>query len=353
MKRILLFALIIIVLPVMSRAQVFIAQFDAVNESDTLLCGVFGEADYGALQAIVDEYNGIISKQEQSRVRQENREMAPKYTSFEAAAQAAELDRQRKEAIRQLEKALSGEQLEAMKAEINKQFDQMIADLPGAYSDMSEALAEQDAMLGEYDPSEYSDELKYDVKRRIAELAVDGRLYNYNDARDFRHGRAAVGKKTYGEYGTPQWSWGFVDESARVVIPIIYRDVYDFNNREYRQDDVFETLEDTDSQGWTTVRLANDLMGMVDRDGNVKIPFRFSRTKQYQCIRFYETPWGEFAQVFDPDTELYGIIDRQGNYTLAPSHEQPIIWYTDILRFGYRTSDGTLITFDPYGQPVE
>lgn len=203
----------------------------------------------------------------------------------------------------------------------------------------------------------------YAVKRRIAALMVDGKLHNYVDMRDFRHGRAAVAiRERYYSEGQRLWTyrnvWGFVDEQMRPVIPCLYERVFDFNNyKNYRSQGVFEKFYDRDDRPWTTVfpkEYGGVMMGMIDRDGREVIPVKFiCHEAHHMWIEFFKTPWGEFAPVTVLITKgkyLEGIIDRNGNYTLQPSYKH-LVWYDDLQCFG--TTGDNRIYFDPYGNKIE
>lgn len=210
-------------------------------------------------------------------------------------------------------------------------------------------LAEYQEALREAKSGTGTPEDQYAVKRQIAALMVDGRLHNYENIRDFRYGRMAASRKVNG-----QTLWGFIDENMRVVIPFQYRWVFDFNNRKSFKSTVFERLDDRDDRGWTSVCLdKTGNMGMIDRDGNVKIPFKFvAHERHHPWIEFIKTPWGEVAPVtiLSGGKYIEGIIDRNGNYTLKPAYDH-IVWYTDLQCFG--TTGANRIYFDPYGNKIE
>ncbi len=329
-------------------AKMFIVQFDAIEKGDTLLVGFFKQADSARYNAIMSEWNELHNKEFQTKALQKNKTDAAKFAPNAADKKLAEIEKLRDEALKQLDKMsgmLPADQIEKMRQDIMKQFNTMAKDIPQGYANVSTQLEEQKAQLTGYDDSEFSNEKKYALKRRFAALTVDGKLHGYKHVRKFRNGRAAVSRDVPGK----GQRWGFVDESGREVIPCIYYKVYDFYN--VTQSNTFGTShDDADSKGWTTVW--NDGMGMVDKNGNVKIPCKFAPTKIYQRIIFYDTPQGEFAQVCDSKTKKYGIIDRSGNYSMKPTESNPIIWYTDLLCFGYRTETGKLVTFDAYGKTV-
>lgn len=345
-------------------AQVFIGEFTAIEKGDTLLVGVFSRADSVRYNALMAEWNAMAEKEMKSQVAGRNKEDLKKYTPDAANAEVVKLEKQRADALKELDKMtgmLPTEQVAKMKKEINSQFDQMIKDMPGRYADASQQLKEQNSNIVEYDSSEFSNEKKYALKRRFAALAVDGKLHGYTRTRNFRHGRAAVCREEYKpKRGMTLQHWGFIDGSAREIIPCIYYKVCDFYNITHNPG-VFVSQEDDDAQGWTTVwkSASNGLVqGMIDKDGNVKLPCKFAvleEGEQYQRIIFHQTAQGEFAAVCDYETKKYGIIDRQGNYTMQSAEKHTIYWYPDIQCFGYRTDDGKLVTFDAYGktEPTE
>lgn len=328
------------------QAQVFIGKFEAIEKGDTLLVGFFRNEDMEKYNTLMKEWNVMKEKEMQTAGVQRNNEELEKHTPTAANAEIAKMEKQRADALKEIDKVagmLPADQVAKMKKDINDSFDKMIKDTPGRYADISTQMKEQNANLTKYDSSTFSSDKKYALKRRFAALAVDRKLHGYSGFRDYRHGRAAVSRNVQG-IGQ---RWGFVDETGREVLPCIYYLVCDFNNVS-RTVGHGVSYEDADSKGWTTVW--NNGMGMVDRNGNIKIPCKFEPTSQYQRIIFYQTPKGEFAQVRDADTKKYGIIDRQGDYTMQPTETHPIIWYNDLKCFGYRTDDGRLVTFDAYGK---
>lgn len=211
-------------------------------------------------------------------------------------------------------------------------------------------LAKYQEALRQAKSANGSTEEQYTVKREIASLMVDGRLHDYEEVRDFYHGRAAASREV-----NKQTLWGFIDENARVVIPFQYRWVYDFNNRKPFNSSAFEVIKDQDDRGWTSVRYAkNGLMGMIDRDGNVTIPYKFIYDEhRHGAIIFIKTHGGEFAPVcvlLKGGVKKEGIIDRNGNYTLKPIHDH-IVYYDDLQCFG--TTGKNCVYFDPYGNKIE
>ncbi len=335
------------------KAEMFIAEFEAIEKGDTLLMGFFKKSDNDRYNAIMSEWNEMAEKELQTQGLQRNKEMAKEYTPTAANAEMERLEQKRADALKELDKIagmLPGNQVATMRKEINDTYDSMIANTPKAYADITGQMEAQNAVMTQYNSSEFSNEKKYELKRRFAALAVDGKLHGYTRSRDFRHGRAAVCRQRHNpENGMTSQLWGFVDESGREIVPCIYYKVCDFYNVT-RASGFSVSREDADSQGWTTVW--DNGMGMIDLDGNVKIPCKFKPTPDYQRIIFFQTPWGEFAQVCDASVNKYGIIDRNGNYTMQPTETRTITWYYDIECFGYRTDDGQLITFDPYGNRV-
>ncbi len=341
-----------------AQAQMFVGEFDAVEKNDTMLVGFFRQADVERYNALMAEWNAMAEKEMQTKGVQSNNAKLKKYTHSASNAEMAKLEQQRTDALKEVDKIagmLPADQVAAMRKNINDNYDKMIKDTPKMYADMTAQMEGQNAMMTEHDASAFSNDKKYALKRRFAALAVDGKLHGYTRTRNFRHGRAAVCREVYKpENGMKVQHWGFVDESAREVVLCQYFKVCDFNNVTQAVGHGI-SYDDADSKGWTTVWKSTEsgsALGMVDKDGNVKIPCKFAATKTYQRIVFYQTPWGEFAQVCDHATKKCGIIDRQGNYTMQPTETQPIIWYTDIQLFGYRTDDGKLVTFDPYGKRI-
>lgn len=201
-------------------------------------------------------------------------------------------------------------------------------------------------LIMQFAESKGQKEKMYAVKRQIAALMVDGKLHNYEEIRNFRHGRAAVAIREKTKNGS-RLIWGFVDKQMKLVVPLKYTKVYDFNNANFRKHNVYDPMEDEDSKGWTTVIDKEYQMGMIDRDGNVKIPCMFTEDEHHKVkIKFIPTPWGEYAGVYRSQENKEGIIDRNGNYTLPPTYSH-LVWYKDLQCFG--TIGDNRIYFDHKG----
>lgn len=325
-----------------SWAQVKLVRMPVVEKGDTLLVGVFREADAERFNILWEEYNTLMEKQFNTEAKQTTAQMQGEYDNEGLRKKQAELEAKRSETLKALAQLPDSPDKQKMTRETNEAYDKMIAELPKMYGQVQRDLAAQDSKLTTHAPAEYSNEKKYAVKRRLVALAVGGRLYNYTKSRDFRHGRAAVAR---GE------RWGFIDEQGHLVVPCEYSQVFDFNNRKfYKSAGVFERLDDQDDRPWTTAWKPGEGMGMIDADGHVVIPFKF-RSGSYNCIVFFKTSWGEFAPVHDVATGKYGIIGRDGNYSLRPESDNKIVWYTDVKSFG--TTGENRVFFDPYGKKIE
>lgn len=341
-----------------AQAQVNLVRLPVVEKGDTLLCGVFREADAVAFKALLDEYDELMQKQLSTKAKQEGSELLQNDLSDNSSQKKkTEVEDMRAKALKEIAKLPEGLIDKKKQAkEINDMYDRMIAELPGLHESARKDIIEIDKKLTTHDASEYSNEKKYDVKRRMAALAVGGRLLNYVKSRDFRHGRAAVTievrvrSKADGAW-IKEERWGFIDEQGRRVIPCRYSRVFDFNNRKFQSGGVFDKMEDQDDRPWTTAWDTDYHMGMIDADGRTVIPHKFITARRYSCICFYKTKWGELAPVRDAATSKYGIINRNGHYTMQPTQESVIVWYTDVKCFG-TTGEGRTF-FDAYGKKIE
>lgn len=338
------------------QAQIKLVRMPEVEKGDTLLCGIFREADAAQFNVLWKEYDALMEKQLSTQTKQKGKELQQgEYSDESQRKQLAEIEAKRAKAMKSLTQVPDSPDKQKMVKEMNDAFDKMIADLPKEYERANRQIAGQDSKLTAYDPSEYSNEKKYAVKRKLAAMAVGGRLYNYAASRDFRHGRAPVAievrvqSKIDGRWITNK-RWGFIDETGRRVVPCRYNQVFDFNNRKYYKGGVFDNPEDQDDRSWTTAWDTNDCMGMIDADGQTVIPFKF-RMRGYNCIAFFKTEWGELAPVCDFKTNKYGIIDRSGNYTMQPTSSEKIVWYTDVKCFG--TTGDERIFFDAVGKSID
>lgn len=342
----------------------FVYRLPAVEKGDTLLYGIFRIADRERLNALIEsEVQAMVdlpeSEEEQmqlalqlARHQQQagNKGEQPPATDFSASSlqkKKADIEVQRKKALKQLDALPQSADKQKMVKEVNAAFDKMLADLPGVYSEGQETAAGIESKtppVSDKPLPTLTASQKYAVKKKIAAMAMGGKLYNYSKVRNFRYGRAAVAIQVNGEE-----RWGFIDETGRRVVPCKYSNVFDFKNRRYRSGGVFDPQSDMDDRMWTTVWEPGKGMGMVDADGREVIPCRYRSDKfGYIYIEFLKTPWGEYAPVQDRETGKFGIIDRSGNYTLAPSYTEKIIFYTDLKRFT-TTVDGERIYFDQRG----
>lgn len=255
----------------------------------------------------------------------------------------AEIEKQRKDALKQIDAMPSGYvDKAALKKEINKSFDQMLAELPGIYQEANkmqdemkkeqqkqidfggqmvsvETLQNYTAYLEDF-RKKLTPEQKADFKERVRQLAVGKKLWE--DARGFRYGRAAV---------CSEKGWGFIDYSGNEVIPCKYARVFNFKNQDHTLGEFMAGNKDKDSRMWTTVILAVKGVGynagMVDANGREVIPCNFiPHSSGYDQIVFLQTPWGEYARVQERASKKHGIIDRNGNYTLPPTYDYTIMW---------------------------
>ncbi len=229
-----------------------------------------------------------------------------------------------------------------------KHLRRMLSGFEGVGSNYSQAntiLQQQYDRLKKKESADASvREKMYAVKRQIAALMVDGKLHNYAKIRHYRHGRVAVAVWEQGR-NEKRLIWGFADKQMNLVVPLQYTKVYDFSNANFQKHNVYDRMEDEDTRGWTSVLDRNYQMGMIDRDGNVKIPCVFTEDEHHKVkIVFFQTPWGEYAGVYKGGKE--GIIDRHGNFTLEPTYEH-LVWYTDLQCFG--TTGNKRIYFDHKG----
>lgn len=92
-------------------------------------------------------------------------------------------------------------------------------------------------------------------------------------------------------------------------------------------------------------------MGLIDGDGREVIPCRFvTHTSGYDKIVFHITPWGEYAPVQEQKGGKYGIIDRNGNYTLPLSRDRIIRYDYDRECFSsFQSATAGTVYFDHRG----
>ncbi len=294
-----------------AQAQVFTVKVFQIDEQDTELCGAFPEKNRAKLEELTEVYLQLYGQDHDTKAMAEIEEMKKQMgdpSTFPPAQR--------------------------------KQYEQM----EKLYQQMKARTAGKST----------STKLYRELKAEIRRLTVDGKLHNYDEIRDFRHRRAAVAVRRPAKNSnreTVQW-WGFVDERMQLVIPCEYRVVHNFNNSSYYKRFWNDSMEDEDNRGWTTVARNNmSEMGMIDRDGKMKIPFKFTLDEHHvHKLVFIQTPWGEFARVYRSQEKKEGIIDRNGEYTLPPTYEF-IRWFEDKQCFSTEVN-GKQIYFDAWGKTV-
>ena len=147
--------------------------------------------------------------------------------------------------------------------------------------------------------------------------------------------------------------WGFMSMTGRMVVPCLYDDVLDFNNRRYWKDSGFDDQPDQDERSWTIARNGN-LIGMIDNTGKIMVPIAFGLHHDSMEMIFHKTQWGELASARDPSTKKHGLIDRQGRWVLQPKYEEAE-WESSEKRFyGYTDRYDSSRTFVGYDKtPID
>ena len=204
---------------------------------------------------------------------------------------------------------------------------------------------------------------KYKFKHHVASMTIDGKLYNYNDwATPFNRGLLPVYQRD--KENERRRRWGVINDKVQEVVPCRYGWI---SNIPYSREEGWRigwgnkiemVFYYPDPRGWITVGDFYNLhlMGMVDREGKERIPLRFVKAEgRHRIIEFFSADVSE--EDFAPVTVqrngklLDGIIDRSGNFTLAPVHETPIFW--DKKRQCFYTGDGKArIYFDARGKKL-
>ena len=184
----------------------------------------------------------------------------------------------------------------------------------------------------DYDTQEWSESRLMTIKASISKECGGGALWCFSSFREPRHGLVAVARKD----ASGQKKWGFMDMTGTMVVPCLYDDVLDFNNRRYWSSGGFDRRPDMDERPWTVVRKGN-LIGMINKTGKVMVPIAFALYQDSEMMIFHETPKGEFAAARDPKTKLHGIIDRKGNWVIQPKYEE-LAWDSDDNCFYAMTS---------------
>lgn len=330
----------------------FVQNFMEKGKITPSYVGIFHKDKAGALRQLILEQAkawGMVIPGSESEMKAVGKDYVPKYDGVDLSnstqqKKVAEIEKKRKDALKQIDAMPDGYVDKAkLKSEINKNFDQMLAQLPDMYKEAQQNLAkdiqknqEKKVDLGDMQvsvetlqsyvgylddfASRLTPEQKATLKEKVRQLAVGKKLWK--DARGFRYGRAAV----FSDSG-----WGFIDTDGREVIPCKYAQVYNFKNQDHTLGAGINGNHDKDSRMWTTVILAVKGVGynagMVDGDGREVIPAKFiPHSSGYDQIVFQQTPWGEYARVQERASKKHGIIDRNGNYTLPPTYDDIIHW---------------------------
>ena len=187
--------------------------------------------------------------------------------------------------------------------------------------------------IGKLNPSDFSDERMLALKREIRKYVLGRKIWGFDRVRDFRNGFAAVCYATDENAGD---RWGFINRKGRLVVPCIWNEAYDFNNRRHYRMFWNEEIEDEDTLPWTSVR-KGQLVGMIDTTGTVRIPVKFRYTNRAQIV-FKTTGKGEIAAARDAKSGKWGLIDRKGEWVIRPVYHG-LEWSQDDGCFIYCGAD--------------
>lgn len=316
-----------------------------VEAGDTLLVGVVQAENYSKVYALLVRYNKMLDNRSLDEMKQNSKKVDEDFSENALADALKKNENERVKALKTLAGLPDGSDKQKMIAEINRIYDELKKTLPAKFNEMKQMSGDTSKKIADMPGGSYSVDSLYILKGAIASLCADGRLHNYDKSREFRHGLAAVSRKVDGKR-----VWGFIDGRACEIIPCIYDDVFDFNNRKYyRSNGAFEVLKDADTRPWTTV-WKNGKAGVIDNKGNVVIPFEFKAgSGGYSGVFFKQTPWGEFAPVRDYKSGKAGIINREGKYTVPPRFEY-IEWDDTSESF---VADFDRLPIDAYGNELK
>ncbi len=236
----------------------------------------------------VDAMYESMRKEYQMMLKQEGLDAESRRSLQEALAN---IDRDKAEALRQMQGTLDGMAAEGRKV-----------------------------VAGAGDPSEFSDERLRLIKNNLQKYLLGGRLWGFSAARDFRNGFAAVARLD--KNGDERW--GFVNRAGVLAIPCQWDEVFNFNNQRYYKLSVWDDPEDDDDRPWTSV-CRGSRIGMIDTTGVARIPLRFGRPSRAQIV-FIKTAKGELAAAKDPQSGKWGLIDRSGNWYKQPFSAGELDW---------------------------
>ncbi len=322
MKRLIASALLLVALNVMAQERYVTLRLEPVNEADTLNVGWIDTQSPGRDRglALARTYADLINKRAQYRLALAQIDMAG---NDEVSQALGEMDTYWEELRKTYTQML---QQEGLGAEERKEIEQMLADIDKNKAETQRQIQGQlaynanegQAALAGLDPSEFTDERLLKIKNSIQKYVLGGRLWGFDEVRDFRNGFAAVARKDR----NGDKIWGFVNRAGKLAIPCRWNDVFNFNNQRYYSTSVWDRPEDEDDRPWTTVRSGNSI-GMIDSTGFVRIPVRFSWNYRPQLV-FIKTAKGEFAAALDPKTHEWGLIDRSGNWFKQPFSAEEI-----------------------------
>ena len=198
----------------------------------------------------------------------------------------------------------------------------------------------------DYNTQEWSETRLMTIKASISKECGGGKLWAFSSFREPRHGLVAVARKD----AAGNRKWGFMSMTGRMVVPCIYDDVLDFNNRRYWSNPGFDDRPDEDERPWTVVR-KGDRIGMIDNSGKIMVPIIFGLYQDVERMVFHMTPKGELAAAKDPSTKKHGLIDRKGNWVIQPKYEE-LGWNGDDNCFCYYTGKYDHGSFMGYDKTV-
>ena len=189
-------------------------------------------------------------------------------------------------------------------------------------------------MNKEINPADITPERLYTLKKSIRKNVIGKKIWGFDRVRDFRNGFAAVCYSSDEDFGD---RWGFVNREGRLAIPCVWNYVYNFNNHRPYSLNFRDHTVDEDYRPWTSVQKDN-LIGMIDTTGTVKVPVKFRYSKRPQLV-FRATAKGEVAPARDAKSGKWGLINRKGDWKVKPVYEG-LDWDGESTGLYYWNKDG-------------
>ena len=160
----------------------------------------------------------------------------------------------------------------------------------------------------------FQEGIAWTVKEKEAPVAIDKNGNKLFSAENFYHvfcyseGLAAFSMRT----DDGDIKFGYLNKKGEIVIPPIYSQAKSF------------------SQGLASVKDDKSMTGYIDSKGNLKINYQYANGERFNKQGL--------AIVLAPESEYYGVIDKNGKYVINPQFE-----------YMFADDNGYIIRLDKHG----